>query len=100
MKRYFVVTVDDDATREQRDSFTNYLREKHPECGFWHHVSNSWLITDPNGIVTAAAIRARLQELMPGVTQLVLQVLPTEKWAGFGKPKSHEWMQRHWKAKI
>ena len=86
----FFVAVDQTATKDQIDAFTNYLREK-AKIGFWHHISHSWFIVDNSGQETSAGIRGKLCELMPGVTLAVIRAKPDD-YAAFSPQSGHEWL--------
>lgn len=88
----FFVTVDDDATRAQRDAFTNYVRKQ--EWGFWHHVSNSWLIVDSSNRCTAAQLREKVKELMPKVSMIAIKVEPQD-YATFSRKSGFQWLRKY-----
>lgn len=87
----FFVTVDGDATRAQRDAFTNYLLEQ--KWGFWHHISNSWLVVDALNKCTAASIRDEIMKLMPRVSTIIVEATPTD-YAGYSSKTGHEWLRQ------
>ncbi|MGO9145538.1 MAG: hypothetical protein ACLQDF_04145 [Desulfomonilia bacterium] len=98
MKKRFVVALDT-STEEQNDKFIEYIKEN--EMGWWHWISNFWLLTDTNDKVTAEKLRDDLLTIYPGVTQLVLEFRKdNDTWSGFG-PKSdtrnmYEWLHNNW----
>ena len=89
---FFFVGVDHDATREQRDTFTNYLRDS--PAGFWHHISHSWLIVDSSEEVTAENLRDKLCEFMPNINTVVIMATP-EDFAAFSPESSHKWLDKY-----
>jgi hypothetical protein len=97
-KRYVVLL--DESTKEQEDQFMDFVKEH--RLGWWHWLSNSWLVADRNGRVSAAKIRDRLMKTHEGINHIVLELTPDEDtWAGFG-PASKErdmfnWIRRNWK---
>lgn len=88
----FFVAVDDDATKVQRDAFTNYVRQK--KWGFWHHTSSAWLIVDSLNRCTATEIRDKAMQLMPSVTTIALEIDPKD-YAAFGPKVGHEWLRKY-----
>lgn len=90
--RMYVVGVDLDATSEQRNAFTQHLRQQ--GLGFWHHVSPFWIVADSKGKTTARELRDKLSAVMPGVNTMVVQVSP-HTWAGVAPKAGHEWLQKY-----
>ena len=88
----FFVGVDADATKVQRDAFTMYLRKQ--PVGFWHHVSHSWLISTSSPNFTAATFRQKLQQLMPGITTVVVKAVPQD-YATYSPKTGHKWLQNY-----
>ena len=93
MKKLFFVAIDDDATKEQRDSFTALLRDL-AHVGFWHHTIHAWLIIDTTGELSCSKLRTQLTELMPTVTVIAIQVTPVN-WSAFAPKRSFEWLHKH-----
>ena len=91
-KKAFVVGVDGDATRAERDAFTQYLQSERPGLGLWHHVSHVWLILDPNGHLNPTLLRDKLVQLMPKRHTIVLQISP-ETFAAYSPTSGHKWLQ-------
>lgn len=92
----FVLIVDD-ATQEQQNSVTNSLKDK--PYGFWHHLSDVWLLVDPNDQQTPASLRDYLKDIVPGATTLVLRIDDKHAWAGFGVPDNFKWVRDDWDVK-
>ena len=93
-KKLFIVNVDSEATKDQRDAFTTFLRSKHSNGGCWHHLPFTWLIADPVGALKAVALRDRLKVMMPGVTTLVVEVAPQD-WATLGSKSAQGWLEKY-----
>ena len=93
MKKLFMVSIDDNATTEQRDAVTTYVNQLHVTggVGFWHHLTSTWLIADPRAVLTTAELRDKLLELMPGVSTMVVRVAPAE-WATSSQVSGHKWL--------
>ena len=87
------------ATNEQNEKFKVYISEQ--KCGWWHWLTNSWLVTDSSGELTAAILRDNVDECFPGVYNLVLELRDkNDTWAGFGttaKDKEmFKWVKANW----
>lgn len=96
MSKTFVVSVDGDATKEQRDVFTNELRLA-TGVGFWHHIETTWIIRDPRASgFTSSGLRDRIRELMPLAYVTVMQVEP-KNFASYGPDKGNEWLLKYFK---
>lgn len=93
MKNRFVLMIDE-ATKEQQDIVTEFFRDK---TGYWHWFKDSWLITDVSGEWSVAKIRDKVQELVPGVSTLVLKVDSGESWAAYGQISRFDWLHKTWK---
>ena len=98
MKKRFVVAVDK-STPEQDQAFREWVSGSY---GWWHWISSMWLIVDLNGILTAMAIRDKVNECYPGVTTFVVEIREdgSTTWSGFG-PKAEErnmftWIRNNW----
>ena len=84
MAKYVVLTGPVDADVSQ--SITTMIRDY--GVGWWHHLPNSWLVSDGTGKVDSAKIRDDLGALVPGLHCMVLEVKP-DTWHGFG-PNSED----------
>ena len=93
MAKLFVVSVDDNATLAQRDAFTAYVRGLHKAIGvgFWHHLTSTWLITDPRKALTAGVLRDKVNELMPNVNVVVVSTTQAD-WAASAPKSGHAWL--------
>ena len=98
MKKRFVVAVDS-ATKEYNDAFRDYLKSQ--GLGWWHWLTNVWLLSDSAGCLAAQDIRDALRDYYPGVHTLVIELGETgDTWSGFG-PKSDnknmfKWLYENW----
>jgi hypothetical protein len=99
MKRRFVVGLDS-STKEQNQEFIEFIRGR--QLGWWHWISNFWLLTDPGGKLSAIELRLELGKIYPGVHTLVLELSEKDDtWSGFG-PKGEDrnmfkWLNDYWK---
>jgi hypothetical protein len=99
VKKRYVVLVDS-ATKEQEAAFVEFMKSQ--KFGFWHWLSNSWLLVDNSGVSSATAIRDKVDEVFPGAYNLVLELAGgTDTWAGFGpqsdKRDMFKWIKDYWK---
>lgn len=97
MRKVFIVTVDGDATREQRDAFTDYVRELNDTLGvgFWHHLTSTWLVSDSSDTLTVTKLRDKVNELMPSVNVVVLSTTSFTPWAVSAPKAGHAWLHKH-----
>ena len=72
MKRKFVVCVDD-STKEQQNKLTQFFKNE-ANMGYWHWLSDLWLVTDPNNYWSAGSLRDKVGELLPGSHNVVIQI--------------------------
>lgn len=85
MKKRFVVAANP-TTTDQDKVFQEWLSSQ--GLGWWHWLNETWLVSDPNGVQSAAEIRTKAMECFPGVFLLVLELTPMgDTWAGFGPAK-------------
>lgn len=92
MQRFLVVF--DDATPEQQNLITEYFASM--DYGYWHQMTDVWLVADADISLTAADLRNALKTLVPRGTLLVMRIDDPRAWAGFGKPKVFEWLKTEW----
>ena len=98
MKKRYIVCIDN-SNKEQDESFIAYIKEY--GLGWWHWLSNVWLIVDKNGKLSAGEIRDKLRLIYVGEHTMVIEMRANgDTWAGFG-PKSDdknmfEWMKKNW----
>jgi hypothetical protein len=77
-------------------AFHAILNARWPNLGWWHQISETWLIVDLTDTLTAAKLRDAAREAFPGIPLVVLETAGPVKWAGFGQPKDYEWMKGSW----
>lgn len=70
--------------------------------GWWHKLYNSWLIIDKTGNSTLQDIEKKINELYPGINNLIIEVRDST-WIGYG-PNTKEnnffnWLQDTWSSK-
>lgn len=98
MSKRFIVAIDR-SNQEQNKAFLDYIQSQN--LGWWHWIENFWLLVDTNNKLTAAAIRDKLDELYPSITNMVIELSASwDTWAGFG-PSTKErdmfqWLKDTW----
>lgn len=85
----YVVSVDLEANAEQRDLFTDYLKDE--DAKYWHHISFTWIVVDEQDALSCVKIRERLLELMPGVANIVMKVKSLD-YASYSNKLGHDWI--------
>ena len=100
MKKRFIVILDSHKPEQAKRFNDEFVRGS---FGWWHWISNAWLLIDSKGNWTAAEIRQQTSEFFPGINNFVLELRGdgTDTWAGFG-PKSEKrnmftWLDQNWK---
>lgn len=100
MTRRFIVGVDG-MTPEQNKALADRLASL--GCGWWHWIGNFWLVSDSSGKLTNSVLRDVVLEIAPGGTNLVLEVVGSTNWSGFGpnsqgneKHNMFRWLQDNW----
>lgn len=93
--RFFVVTTAG-ANQFQKNAITQIFSNK-PEFGFWHWMSDFWIITSGNEALTSQAIRDAITSVAPGVTVAVFGVDPRPgDWALYSPTQWGEWLEENW----
>ena len=90
--RKFVILVNAPSTQQQ-NALSKFLQGT--PCGYWHYLSDAWLVVDSRPASTAASWRDEIQTLLPGKNILVFSVT-VEDWAGNMPKKNFEWLQKSW----
>jgi hypothetical protein len=92
MKRFVIGT--NRTTAEQDAAFLNILRTRWPHLGWWHQLSETWLIIDLSGQVTTNALRDAAMEAFPGIYIMVVEA--ARQWHAFGRTSDFKWMDEQW----
>lgn len=94
-KRKFVVIIKEE-TSEDISSFLKYIEQQ--RFGWWHWVSNVWLLTTHDKQMSARKIRDKLTQITGKKTTMVLEV-GSVTWAGFGPTGEKDiskWIKDTW----
>jgi hypothetical protein len=97
MKKRFIVGIDS-LTPEQDKEFVEYLQNQ--KCGWWHWITNLWLVSNRAGHLSAKEIRDEVIRLAPNARALVVEINEPGTWSGKG-PNSKdlnmfEWLKETW----
>ena len=95
MKRRFIVCIDEE-TSEDVSSFIKYAREQ--GFGWWHWISNVWLLTTHKPEVKAGQIRDEARKITGDKSVVVLEVQPVT-WRTFGptgEKSIAKWIRDSW----
>ena len=76
MNKYFTVALSG-VTPEQE----KLIAARWAGYGWWHGVTNFWLLRDHHGTFSAASIRDAIREIAPHANLLVIEIDP-KMWAG------------------
>lgn len=99
MKKRFVICVNS-STKEQENKFVEFIKTQN--VGWWHWLTNTWLISDSNGKTNASHWRKNAVEIFKQEHILVLEIgQDNDTWSGFG-PSSEDknmfkWIKDNWK---
>lgn len=101
MKKRFIIALDS-STDEQDKKHVAFIKEN--GLGWWHWITNTWMIVDNSGKFDAKKLRAELRKIYPGVNMMVFELSEEgDTWAGFGpnteKNNMFSWIKRNWKKK-
>lgn len=91
MNRYIVSLSG--LSKEHEEEFSKYLTDK--GAGYWHMITNFWLVSSHDNTVTKESIRTELQKNSSGPL-IVLDVTNSAEWCGFGETKDFDWMKNNW----
>lgn len=101
MKKRFVICING-STKEQENKFVEYINTQ--GVGWWHWLTNTWLIVDRNGKTSAGTWREKAVEIFEREHVLVIEISQqNDTWSGFG-PSSDEkdmfkWIRDNWSKK-
>ncbi len=99
MRKRYVININK-STSSQDKAFVEYLKSS--SFGWWHYLSNTWLVVDPIGNSTVSEIRDRVRDIFSNEYNLVIQLNENEgTWAGFGpsvdSKNMFNWIKNNWK---
>ena len=96
--RFMVITNGRNSDSDSRNTITNFVRSK--GWGFWHHLSDLWLITGAPSTMTTKELWSEIDKLLPPGKDrlLVFDADNTRKYFGRLPPKSWPWLSKNWKS--
>lgn len=101
MKKRFIVALDSESP-EQNRAVKEEIVDSY-RLLWWHWIDNVWLLVDENGHLTAKELRDRLNNILPGVRKLVVEIGPDyDTWSGHGTTQvggkdMFKWIHKNWK---
>lgn len=97
-KKRFIVLIDT-PTADADSQFREWVLSK--GAGTWRWISNSWLISNATGNLTAGAIRDEVKRVYRCNTFVIELREDGDTWAGYGPRGENRnmftWIKRHWK---
>lgn len=99
MKKRFIVCVNG-STKVQDHNFIDFIKIQN--VGWWHWLTNTWLIADRNGKLSASSLRDKAVSIFGHEHVLVIEINNSrDTWSGFG-PSSEDknmfrWLKDNWK---
>lgn len=98
MKKRYIVNIDGNTTDQEDERFSAFLNEK--KLGWWHWLSNTWLLVDRSDLIKAQDLRDKIIEIYNGKNNLVLEIPDGGVWCGYG-PKTpnnnmFKWIKEYW----
>lgn len=98
MKKRFIISLNS-STDEQDQELIKFIKDNH--LGWWHWITNTWLISDARGKFTAKTLRTELRKIFPGVYLMVFELSEEgDTWAGFGPTAEDKnmftWVKNNW----
>ena len=94
MKRFVITT--ERTSEEQDQAFYAILHARWPQMGWWHNISETWLLIDPTDTITVDVLRDAAYEAFPGRCLIVIQVSADSTWAGMKRGNNFDWIEDEW----
>lgn len=98
MKKRFIICINK-SSETQEQKIIDYF--KSIGVGYWHWLTNTWLVVDSTGKFNASDFRKKAREVFNDEFNLVIELNQYgDTWAGFG-PNSKEqnmfqWINDYW----
>lgn len=97
MKKRYIVSINGDITNLEDENFSKFLKEK--KVGWWHWLSNTWLIVDTQNKINAKDLRDKAKEVYNNKYNLIIDVT-SNTWFGFGPngtdKNMFKWIKENW----
>ncbi len=99
MNKRYIICVDN-LDKEQSTNVTNYFKQS--KYGWWHWISNTWFVTDNQGVSSAAELRDEIKKLLKDKKIIVIELSEDgDRWAGVTdndpEKKMFKWLHNSWK---
>ncbi len=99
MKKRFIICINK-STKEQENNFVKFINNE--KVGWWHWLSNTWLISDSNGKTSASYWRDNVTAIFDQEHVLVFELgNDRDTWSGFGPTSGDnnmfKWIKDHWR---
>ncbi|MCX6256816.1 MAG: hypothetical protein NTW49_02795 [Bacteroidia bacterium] len=99
MKKRFIVCVEV-STNEQSQLFLDYIIKNN--LGWWHWMSNFWLLNNSSGNLNSENIRDELLKIYPEINNIVIEITNNgDTWSAYGprdESKNYfKWLHDNWK---
>ncbi len=91
MTKYFTIAASGLTPAEEKA-----LAQRWAGYGWWHGVTNFWLLKDPTGTLTAGGVRDTIRSISNTAIIMVVEGQPT-MWAGTATTDANrEWLRKYW----
>ena len=98
MKKRFVVCYSDNIPKEKEMHFIQFIKDN--KLGWWHWISNMWLLVDSSSQMTASILRDKICKLYSENRVMVIELDgDRDTWAGFGPTQlknMFDWIKQNW----
>ena len=92
-----ILDIDYNGTSSSYDAW-KFIKDN--KLGWWHWISNMWLLVDSSGQMTASILRDKICKLYSENRVMVIELDgDRDTWAGFGptQPKNmFDWIKQNW----
>jgi hypothetical protein len=76
--------------------FLGILNSRWPHVGWWHQLTETWLIVDLTGNLTCGALRDAAMEAFPDILHIVIEANGPGKWSAFLRTNDFVWIREQW----
>jgi hypothetical protein len=89
----FIIAVEA-PTPEEANAITKLFQGK-PEWGFWHYLSNFWIVTTGSP-ATTASLSEMIDQIIARKLYIVLSVSDQKTYFGRLPNEAHDWFSKTW----
>ena len=101
MKKRYIISTSNLSGEDQVKKFANALTGN--DLAWWHWLSNTWLVIDYKGAISADGIANAMRLAFPSAWFLILEYKPNSNWIAYGPTGSGKidtdmiaWIREHW----